>query len=318
MDPGGWPEGVEAGHSEAWASELADLVRHLFGETEDAPEELLRTVQEPGEEASRPRLQGESSEAPRELVFQRGEHGGSSELGGDDSSWTRHHEDLHRDEDCDAEKVEVEQPRPRWASSEAPREQVLQGGEREGSPGSCRRAQRQVDLSRRAAQRCPGRGGCPQAVNERARPRGGQPSVRVARQGCASSSVGGKRPARLPRGCRAGLRRTQHRLRPRKARTEMKETRAISGTRIATEQGGRVLPTEGATGPKGGIQVDCSWEHRRRSSALRVLGSSRFNFVSRESLTASQKIGEREIEGESERRGENRGREQVVACLSRD
>ncbi len=35
-------------------------------------------------------------------------------------------------------------------SSEAPREQVLQGGEHEGSPGSCRRAQHQVNLSRRA------------------------------------------------------------------------------------------------------------------------------------------------------------------------
>ncbi len=51
----------------------------------------------------------------------------------------------------------------------------------------------------------------------------------------------------------------------------MKDMRAISGTRIATEQGGQVLPTEGATGPKGGIQVDCSWEHRRRSSAPRLL-----------------------------------------------
>jgi hypothetical protein len=73
----------------------------------------------------------------------------------------------------------------------------------------------------------------------------------------------------------------------------------ISGTRIANKQGGRVLPTEGAPGPKGGIQVDCSWEHRMRSSAPRLLvrpsldegwlGSSRSNFLSRESLTASQK-----------------------------
>ncbi len=38
----------------------------------------------------------------------------------------------------------------RRRSSEVPREQVLQGGEREGWPGSCKRAQRQVDLSRRA------------------------------------------------------------------------------------------------------------------------------------------------------------------------
>jgi len=45
----------------------------------------------------------------------------------------------------------------------------------------------------------------------------------------------------------------------------------ISGTRTATEQGGRVLPTKGATDPKGGIQEDCSWEHRRRSLAPRLL-----------------------------------------------
>ncbi len=131
-------------------SEPADLARHWLGETEDAPEELLRTVQEPEEEAGRPRLQGEYSEAPRELVFQRGEHEGSSELGGDDSSRMRHHADLHRDEDRDTETVEAEGPRPHEASSEAPREQVLQGDEREGWPGSCKRAQRQVDLSRRA------------------------------------------------------------------------------------------------------------------------------------------------------------------------
>jgi hypothetical protein len=48
---GGSPEGVEARHSEAWASEPADLERHWLGETKDASEELLRTVQEPGEEA---------------------------------------------------------------------------------------------------------------------------------------------------------------------------------------------------------------------------------------------------------------------------
>ncbi len=141
---------VEAGHSEAWASEPADLARHWLGETEDASEELPRTVQGPGEEAGRPRLHGESSEAQRELVFQRGEREGSSELGGDDSSRTRHHADLHRNEDRHTETVEAERPRPYGASSEAPREQVLQGGEREGWPGSCKRAQRQVDLSRRA------------------------------------------------------------------------------------------------------------------------------------------------------------------------
>jgi hypothetical protein len=71
---------------------------------------LLRTAQEPEEEAGRPRLQGESSEAPRELVFQRGEHKGSSELGGDDSSRTQHHADLHRNEDRHTETVEAERP----------------------------------------------------------------------------------------------------------------------------------------------------------------------------------------------------------------
>jgi hypothetical protein len=73
VDSGGWLEKVEAGHSEAWASKPADLERHWLGVTEDAPEELLCTVQEPGEEAGRPRPQGESCEALRELVFQRGE-----------------------------------------------------------------------------------------------------------------------------------------------------------------------------------------------------------------------------------------------------
>jgi hypothetical protein len=43
--------------------------------------------------------------------------------------------------------------------------------------------------------------------------------------------------------------------------------RAIPGPRISTEQGIQVLLTEGATGPRDGIQVDCSWEHRGRSSS---------------------------------------------------
>ncbi len=173
VDSSGWPGGVEAGHSEAWASEPADLARHWLRETEDAPEELLQsepadlashwlretedapkellhTVQEPEEEAGRPRLKEESREAPRELAIQRGEHEGSSELGGDESSRTRHHADPHRNEDRRTETVEAERPRPHGASSEALREQVLQGDERKGGPGSCKRAQRQVDLSRRA------------------------------------------------------------------------------------------------------------------------------------------------------------------------
>jgi hypothetical protein len=54
MDSGGWPERVEARHSEARASEPADLEGHWLGETEAARKELLRTVQEPGEEAGWP------------------------------------------------------------------------------------------------------------------------------------------------------------------------------------------------------------------------------------------------------------------------
>ncbi len=83
-------------------------------------------------------------------MFQRGEHEGSSELGGGNSSRTRHHAGPHRSENRHKEAVEAERPRPHGASGEAPREQVLQGGEREGWPGSCERAQHQVDLSRRA------------------------------------------------------------------------------------------------------------------------------------------------------------------------
>jgi hypothetical protein len=83
-------------------------------------------------------------------VSQWGEHEGSPGLGGDDISRTQHPEDLRRNKNRDVEKVETERPRPRAASSKAPGEQVLQRDEREGSPGSCRRAQRQVDLSQRA------------------------------------------------------------------------------------------------------------------------------------------------------------------------
>ncbi len=110
VDSGGWPGGVEAGHSEAWASEPAEPARHWHGETEDAPEELQRIIQEPEEEAGQPRLQKESSEAQRELAIQRGEHEGSSELGGHESSRTRHHADLHRNEDRHTETAEAERP----------------------------------------------------------------------------------------------------------------------------------------------------------------------------------------------------------------
>ncbi len=136
VDSGRWPGGVEAGHSEAWASEPADPARHWLGETEDASEELLPTVQEPGEEAGRPRLHGTSGEAPGELAFQHGEHEGSLGREGDDGSRTQHQVGLHRDEDRDEETVEAERPQPRGVSSEAPGEHALQGNEREGWPGS--------------------------------------------------------------------------------------------------------------------------------------------------------------------------------------
>jgi hypothetical protein len=93
-DSGGWPERVKARHSEAWASKPADLQEYRPGETKAAREELLRTVQEPEEEAGRPQPRGVSSEALRELV--------------------------------------------------------LQGVERKGSQGGCRRAQRRVNLLQRA------------------------------------------------------------------------------------------------------------------------------------------------------------------------
>jgi hypothetical protein len=69
----------------------------------------MRTIQEPGEEAGRPRPHGESSEAPRELVSQQGEHEGSPGL----KAMTAAGHDTRRmwlceDEGCDAEKVEAE------------------------------------------------------------------------------------------------------------------------------------------------------------------------------------------------------------------
>ena len=81
---------------------------------------------------------------------------------------------------------------------------------------------------------------------------------------------------------------------------------------IAIERDFEVLPTGGAAGPEDGIQVDCSWGHRRRASALRLLtqlfldggvfGPYRSHFLSRKSLTAAKnetkeerrKIGERD------------------------
>ncbi|MFN9906344.1 MAG: hypothetical protein ACK56F_09505, partial [bacterium] len=126
--------GVEAGHSEVRAGEAADRERRRLGVPEDASEELPHTVQGPRGEVGRPRLQEESSEVPTEQVPQ----------GGGNSSQTRHHEDLHRSEDCLEEAVEAERPRPCEASSGVPGERVPQGGERGGWPGSCRRAQHQA------------------------------------------------------------------------------------------------------------------------------------------------------------------------------
>ncbi len=91
-----------------------------------------------------------SGEAPGELAFQHGEHEGSLGREGDDGSRTQHQAGLCGDEDRDAEVVEAEWSQPHGVSSKAPREQVLQGDESEGWPGSCKRAQRQVDLSQRA------------------------------------------------------------------------------------------------------------------------------------------------------------------------
>jgi hypothetical protein len=81
----------------------------------------------------------ESSEVPREQA----PHGGGN------SRRTRHHGDLRKSENRHKVAAEAERPPPCEASSGAPRERVPQGGEREGWPGSCRRAQHQVEMSRR-------------------------------------------------------------------------------------------------------------------------------------------------------------------------
>ena len=75
-----------------------------------------------------------------------------------------------------------------------------------------------------------------------------------------------------PGGEGVGFRMMRHLLQPRRLRKEPYEIRAISGPRIATEQGIQVLLTGEATGPKDGIQVDCSWEHRgRRDTRTRTV-----------------------------------------------
>jgi hypothetical protein len=97
-------------------------------------------------------------------VFQCGEHEGSPGLGGNDDSRMQHQADLRRDEGRDAEKVKAERPRPRGPSSEAPREEVLQGDERKGLPGGCRRAQRQQVLQGDEHEGLPG--GCRRAQRQ--------------------------------------------------------------------------------------------------------------------------------------------------------
>jgi len=53
---------------------------------------------------------GRVQRGSRELAIQHGEHEGSLELGGNESSRTRHHADLHRNEDRHVEAVEAEWP----------------------------------------------------------------------------------------------------------------------------------------------------------------------------------------------------------------
>jgi hypothetical protein len=114
------------------------------------PQRSCCTPSRSREKAGRPRPHGASGEAPRELVFQHSEHEDSPGRKGNDNSRAQYQADLHRDEDRDVEMVEAERPQLHGVSREAPREQVLQGDERKGWPCSCKRAQRQVDLSQRA------------------------------------------------------------------------------------------------------------------------------------------------------------------------
>ncbi len=137
---GRWPGGVEAGHSEAWASEPADLARHWLGETKDAPEELLQS--EPADLARH--WLRETEDAPEELL--------QSEPADLARHWLGETEDAPEELLLTVQEPEEEagRPQPQGETSEALREQVIQGGEGEGWPGSCKRAQPQVDLSRRA------------------------------------------------------------------------------------------------------------------------------------------------------------------------
>jgi hypothetical protein len=105
-------------------------------------------------------------------------------------------------------------------------------------------------------------------VVERVRQSGGQPRVRAAKQGhaiiCRWEAAG-----EAAQGEQSG---SQEDATPTAAeKGESRDEGDKSDLWNVTDQGGRVLPTKGAMGPKGVIQVDCSWEHRRRSSAPRLL-----------------------------------------------
>ncbi len=173
-------------------------------------------------------------------MLQRAEHMGSLGCGGDDGSRMRHHTDLHGDEGRHVETVEAERPQPHGASSEAPGEHVLQGNEREGWPGSCKRAQHQVDLSQRAGtavskkRKLPsGSGGACEAKWRPAQ----RPSRKARTCGftCRRKATG-----EAAQGGRAGFRRTRHRVQPRKTRVEGKpqtEDCDRAGLRSPADQG---------------------------------------------------------------------------------
>jgi hypothetical protein len=145
---------------------------------------------------------------------------------------------------------------------------VPQGCKQDCSPefgcGVCNRAQCQADLS----------WAVDAAVSKKRRlPSGRERATKVKRMPaqCPSCeartcefSAGGKRPERLPPEGRSGSQEDTIPTSAEKVRMKPRDMRAIPGQRIATEQGSQVLLTGGATGPKDGIQVDCSWEQGGR------------------------------------------------------
>ena len=123
MDSGGPLERVEAGHSEAWASELADLVRHWFGETEDAPRELPLTAQEPGEDAGQPGVEAGHSEvrAGEAADLERHRLGGTEDASKELPHTVRGRERRSADLDCRKSPA-------RFRGSRRPREAVTAAG----------------------------------------------------------------------------------------------------------------------------------------------------------------------------------------------